>query len=492
MLKHILISLFVISLAGGAVADTGWIASGPDPNNWNLDENWNEGVPENSEKTLIHSGSAECQVTDAQSGAGAVDLGSERVLRILDGGILSNSGWFAVGYNNNGHMIVEEGGIAHIGSHLWMAAADPAADNCTLDINGGIVNVGGNFGMGTVNASTPSGGIAFVNVKLGTLNLSEWNETQSIQDGSVLDVSFGTVNIEGDEATAAQDYYTAGKLTAFGGEAVPKIVYDPDTDITSITAEDPMAASPTMGETVLTGEVVLNWTNKDPMTGSDPVVDVWFSTDPAEPNVFTKVVDGVAGKTNVTVNAPTNGKYYWQVSLVGSSNPDPNSPLYFFTASNDFAPSDVDAGKDMITWINEPVQLGGEVQLGGTYTDDGVSDVTVTWSSDDPNVIFSPSSDGGATSNAVNPLVSVDYAVENVVLTFTVGDDLNDPVSDIMVLDVYEDQCQAARIGDNRAAVYQGDLTGPEGVPDCVIDIYDLAEEIAGKWLFDYKLTDPQ
>jgi len=129
----------------------------------------------------------------------------------------------------------------------------------------------------------------------------------------------------------------------------------------------------------------------------------------------------------------------------------------------------VDAGVDMITWANEPVPLNG---VGGSPV--------VTWTSSDPNAVFSPS------STVVDPSVTVDYAAGDVTLTFEVQAGANPPVSDDMIISVYSDACEAARIGAGLAAGYPGDTDG-----NCIINLLDLAAEIAAKWLEDYALTAP-
>jgi len=77
-----------------------------------------------------------------------------------------------------------------------------------------------------------------------------------------------------------------------------------------------------------------------------------------------------------------------------------------------------------------------------------------------------------------------------VTLVFEVDDQLNDPVADDMTVTVYEDACEAARVGDNRAGDYPGDITGPDGVPDCLINLHDFAA-LAMEWLSDYTLSGP-
>ncbi|UCG49785.1 MAG: hypothetical protein JSU94_08375 [Phycisphaerales bacterium] len=70
-------------------------------------------------------------------------------------------------------------------------------------------------------------------------------------------------------------------------------------------------------------------------------------------------------------------------------------------------------------------------------------------------------------------------------LTLTVNDGVNPPVTDALEIDVYDDACEAARIGKHLAADYPGDFD-----QNCITDFGDLAL-MAAKWLNDTGLTEP-
>ena len=62
---------------------------------------------------------------------------------------------------------------------------------------------------------------------------------------------------------------------------------------------------------------------------------------------------------------------------------------------------------------------------------------------------------------------------------------VDDVYKDTMTIDVYDDACEAARIGKGLAADNPGDFDG-----NCITDANDLAE-LATKWLNDTGLTGP-
>ena len=76
-------------------------------------------------------------------------------------------------------------------------------------------------------------------------------------------------------------------------------------------------------------------------------------------------------------------------------------------------------------------------------------------------------------------------AVHTVTLTLAVNDESNPtPVTDSMTIDVYDDECQAARIGLSRAAENPGDID-----EDCDTDLKDLSLQLS-KWLVGSALTE--
>jgi hypothetical protein len=164
-------------------------------------------------------------------------------------------------------------------------------------------------------------------------------------------------------------------------------------DVRLYSYTDQMNPSPYDGESVTppyppessaTGdEVILSWTNPEPNTlGEDLLIDVWFGLNPDIPNKpgnWEKVLEGGENMTSVTVNAPIiepePTAYYWKVNSY-TDGPDPNISegfIYRFYATTDLPLEFVDAGKDMITWDGEPLQLEG------TVVDEGTSALTYAW-----------------------------------------------------------------------------------------------------------------
>lgn len=135
----------------------------------------------------------------------------------------------------------------------------------------------------------------------------------------------------------------------------------------------------------------------------------------------------------------------------------------------------VNAGADMITWSDEPVQLaptvtsnsGGELPAGLVYAWSASPDAGVVFSATD---VESPAVTITKPSSTPSPLV--------VTLTLDVGDGVTLPLKDTMTIDVYDDACQSA-IASGLSEDNPGDING-----DCKTDLTDFAE-MAQKWLSD-------
>jgi hypothetical protein len=205
---------------------------------WDECANWTTGLcPGNVTVVTFNVPDAiACTVTNAVV-AGYVAMGSGGpggTLIITNGGSLTTfaDNWCAVGYNSNALMVVENGGSASFASHLWVGF-NATADG-TFIMNGGTVSVGGAFGLGY------SGGKGTAQIHGGTLNLAQWNDTQSIQGASLLDLAgTGTVMMTGNHLNSVSNYVSGGKITANGGAGTVAYGYDSGLNKTIVQVAPP-------------------------------------------------------------------------------------------------------------------------------------------------------------------------------------------------------------------------------------------------------------
>ena len=276
----------------------------PDQVNWNPAANpsstgkWNEStnwagtvVPALNTKTIFNvPGATPCTVTNAAFARLVMgDNGPGGTLIITNGGSLTTSAadWSGIGYNSNALMVVESGGSASFGQQLLIGYT-PTADG-TLVMNGGTVSVTGTFRLGG------GGGKGTANINGGTLNLSQWDDVNSIQGASVLNVAgAGTVVINGDRSVSVDNYITSGKITGNGTTNVA-YSYDGGTDKTTITVGVlPLTSQSVTGVTVSGGNVSLTY-----QTTAGYIYYV-EGTPSLAPATWTPVV----GSTNTATGAP--------------------------------------------------------------------------------------------------------------------------------------------------------------------------------------------
>ncbi len=220
---------------------------------WSESANWTGGQVANSTNKVVFnvSGARACVVNTAVSAGQVVvgDNGEGGILIVTNSGSLaaSSTDWSAIGYNNSALMVVENGGSASFGNHLWIGF-DPGSDG-TMIMNGGTVSVAGMFGLGW------NGGKGTMHVNGGTLNLSQWSSSSpgSIAGASVLDIGAGTVVITGNQASSVSNFISSGKITGYGGTGIVSNVFNGVT--TTLTAT-PGSGPPSNGLGILSIKLV--------------------------------------------------------------------------------------------------------------------------------------------------------------------------------------------------------------------------------------------
>jgi hypothetical protein len=193
---------------------------------WNEKANWTGGAAPASVTTVNFNvvGAIPCTVTNAAVADYVVmgDTGPGGTLIITNGGSLLPASVVSatvIGNNSNALMVVANGGSASFGYQL-MIGLNPGSDG-TLIMNGGTVSVAGMFGLGYL------GGKGTAHINGGTLNLSQWDDTASIQGDSVLDVAgTGAVVINGNHQASMDYYISTGQITNFAGPGTVVVDYN--------------------------------------------------------------------------------------------------------------------------------------------------------------------------------------------------------------------------------------------------------------------------
>jgi hypothetical protein len=235
-------------------------------------------------------------------------------LTVCTNGVVNSAAVMEVGASATGILTID-GGSCNFSNHLWVGGGAVGVSSGTMFLtNGGVLNmlgVGGNgmIGLGTINASSASGGIGTIKVSNGsTLNLFNIDASgKFIWPGSVLDVSrSGVVTIPGNRVAVMGNYTNAGRITACGGLGTVGIDYN-NTNVgkTTIYAIAPVAPprQSITGATASGGKVTLTY-----QTTAELLYHI-ESTPSLSPALWTTVAGTITNATgaSVTFTLPTSG-----------------------------------------------------------------------------------------------------------------------------------------------------------------------------------------
>lgn len=250
-----------LDISNNGSGPEGW---GPNPNNSGVLGS----LPGGGDDARINWGGNTVTVSSTVPTVGRVQIGVDEngSVEVLSGGVLASNGHFFVGNNNvnvtnanllvrnggtvnvgnilyssnnssTGNITIDAGGVVNVANHLWLGATSASI----ISIGGTLTQTGGILGLGTTNASDPSGGSASLNILSGGLlelnNISGAAGTPSIQSGSVIDIQgTGLLTLPGDFVGSVNDYIAANKITGNGTNGAVSVVFDSNSNETIVTA----------------------------------------------------------------------------------------------------------------------------------------------------------------------------------------------------------------------------------------------------------------
>jgi hypothetical protein len=138
-------------------------------------------------------------------------------LTVNSGGLVTVAAPLEVGAGGSGTVgnLTINGGTVTLSSHLWVGDQSGAVGSININ-SGGVLNIGGMLGLGTINSTSASGGTGTLNVNDGgILNLGNIQASGlgSVQPGSLLDIyGSGEVTIHGDFTSVMNGYIAAGRI----------------------------------------------------------------------------------------------------------------------------------------------------------------------------------------------------------------------------------------------------------------------------------------
>jgi len=427
---------------------------------WSTPANWSpDSIPTKFDPVSIDDpDKTHCEITDgiiAECETLRVGNGGFTTNLDISGGSLTASGAYVGVDNPSGHGILNiSGGLFSTGS-LQLGWGGTG----TLNMTGGTIELTDNL---VIPGQTGSGS-AYLHG--GTINASDLRLTSA--SGS-LDITIGTLILDGDDTEVIQGYIDEGWLTAYNDRGTLNLDYDvTNAGKTTVTAFSVLNPNPADGGSVSPGEVELSWTLPDPcVPGETVLVDVYFTddlklledfTDPAAIQIVSK-----QNVSSVLVQTQPKTRYYWAVDTYVGSPADPVfGPIFSFVADNQ-APS-VQFEQDLITtWLTDGTV---DVNLDATVADDGfISPYTVEWT-----VVSGPDEGTAAIKDAAAEDTTVSLNATGRYVLQLQANDGEYTGSAMVTIDVYADGCEAAKSLPDFQLI-PGDIN-----EDCIVNELDLA-----------------
>ena len=472
---YLIFFVLVLFLVGNVQATTQWTDADPGDHLWSTEGNWDAGLPDADDWVKIRNGAPGATLVSEGAVADRVHIGYEPESALtVDGGtllIVETGDDLRIGKNGGSGILNMISGSITVARDFEVGGGDPGVVNMT----GGTITVADDLMIPDDTASTGE-----LNLDGGTIIV---NDDFVMADVGAMNITAGTLIIDANVVSTVQGYIDNGWITAYDGDGTVQLDYDvTNKGQTTVKGVHKLKPNPIDGGLSVPGALELSWTLPDPCVAGEPVqVDVYFTdnwealysfTDPEAIRIVSmQDVDSVVMQTQPKV------KYYWAVdTYVGDPNDPIFGPIFSFLADNQ-APR-VDAGPDLLTWLGDDGTRAKN--LDATVTDGDAYTVQWTVVSEpyDPNNPDAVITDPSAEDTSITLSALGEYVLQ---LDASDGEKTG---SDNVIINVYNDGCQAARSLPDYEP-YPGDLNG-----DCRVDDLDLAI-LEADWLKDNSLTEP-
>lgn len=294
-----------------------WIGAAlPDPNDpnvpnnlWNINANWSTGVPPISgEDVYIDQVHPLQPLVDASvTGFGGLarigGAGATQILTIT-GGSVTFSNHCILGEGSGSHGILDISGGAFQSATLWAGNSG----NATVYMRGGsVILMSESLYVDRFNKTSSA-----IYLDGGVI---EQNGGIYIGSGGLVDITEGTLILNGDRSGTVNNYITDGKIRAYGGESTVIVDYDTinagKTTITAVVLKKAWKPSPGIGDVVEDLQADLSW-----MPGSGAIDHtIYFGTNQtAVANGDSSVLMGTQNELSFDPNLLISGQtYYWRI-----------------------------------------------------------------------------------------------------------------------------------------------------------------------------------
>jgi glycoprotein endo-alpha-1,2-mannosidase len=333
------VALLLCAAINTYAADKDW-TNGAGDRLWRTAGNWSGGIPTINDKAGIRNNFA---VNGPIIDSGTVAEANQIVLGDwsstsdsleITGGTLTVKEWFISGYyGSNSGTITISSGTVNVGGNFFVGHNGTG----TLNMTGGTITVGSTFGI-----AQQVGGMGDVRLEGGTISCGSLNMTS----GGAMDITTGTLIVNGDSVMKINGYISSGWITAYGGSGTVNVDYDvtnPGKTTVAASTTPPVKATnpnPANGAVRAGVNTWLSWTAAPSATSHD----IYFGT--ASPGTFR------TNQTAATFNPGTLAKdttYYWRIDEKNASGTTTGDVWSFTTAST----SDYFVGVYYYPWYHE-------------------------------------------------------------------------------------------------------------------------------------------
>jgi len=416
----------VLCLAGTLHADMTW-AGPPSGGLWSDSAHWGGALPTAADK-IYFVGPGAC-ILDIEAEVRQFDHAGGP-LRIVAGGSLTVLDWHILGYGENdvGWLEVYDGGVLNNLQRLYVGRL---GEGHLTVYEGGTINILGQH----LNVAQTATGTGVLTLEGGSINILEGSDASGLRSVGNASIDFRGGAIVLRNTTQNQDYLAGAigdVIKAYGGDGRIEVVTDEELGTITVRGVHSLEPSPSDDSLASVGDVELSWTLPDPCVPGQPVsVDVYFTDDLQLLEQFTdpaaiRVVNN-QNVTSVVVQTQAKTRYYWAVdAYVGSPNDPVIGPIFSFFADN--LPPEVDAGADIVTWLQDGLRVGN---LDATVIDQDA--VTVQWTVvSEPNpVIDIQIANGNDDAEQHLDSGSMDIGSSDLELAY---EDAGDPATDEQVI----------------------------------------------------------
>lgn len=218
-----MITIFILALCFCGIAsgaDINWTDNGSG-HLWSTSGNWNNGVPSSSDFAIIDVSGSHCEIDSSVTAiCQKASIGHNNGTCYLDisgGSLTAAAKKIHVGRYSGGTGIINmSGGTININDNSYGVFNIGFAGNGTVNMTGGTINV-------KVSMNIPfDTGTGTVNLDGGTISCGDITMTSS----GDLDITEGTLIIDGDETSTVNSYVTSGYITAYDGSGTVDVDYN--------------------------------------------------------------------------------------------------------------------------------------------------------------------------------------------------------------------------------------------------------------------------